>query len=92
MWEAFFTFLLMKFLNSQLLQANNFIDLFAVWILRFLKARTQGATFLETLLGCHAMQFVARNVAKVELDSTCATVARNVTRKVAPCVLASLTH
>ena len=32
------------------------------------------------------MLFVARNVAKVELDSTSATVARNVLRKVAPCV------
>ena len=32
------------------------------------------------------MQFVAKNVAKVELDSTSATVACNVARKVAPCV------
>ena len=32
------------------------------------------------------MQFVARNVAKVELDSTSATVACNDTRKVASCV------
>ena len=38
--------------------------------------------------GCHMMQFVTRNVAKVELDSTSATVARNVGRKVAPCVRA----
>ena len=35
--------------------------------------------------GCHTMQFVARNDAKVELDSTSATVAHNVARKVAPC-------
>ena len=35
------------------------------------------------------MQFVAHNVAKeVELDSTSATIARNVTRKVAQCVRA----
>ena len=32
------------------------------------------------------MQFTVRNVAKVELDSTSATVARNVARKVAQCV------
>ena len=32
------------------------------------------------------MRFAARNVAKVKLGSTSATVARNVTRKVAPCV------
>ena len=34
------------------------------------------------------MQFVARNVAKEELDSTSATVAGNVARKVLPCVRA----
>ena len=34
------------------------------------------------------MQFVARNVAKVELDSTSATVARNHAGKVVPCVRA----
>ena len=34
------------------------------------------------------MQFVARNVAKVQLDSTPATAARNVARKVVPCVRA----
>ena len=32
------------------------------------------------------MQFVAPNVAKVELDSTSATFVCNVARKVAPCV------
>ena len=36
--------------------------------------------------GCHTIQFVARNVAKVELDSTSATFASNVARKVASCV------
>ena len=36
--------------------------------------------------GCHTMQFVARNVAKVELDSDSATVACNVARKVLQCV------
>ena len=34
------------------------------------------------------MQFVVHNVAKVELDSTSATVARNVARKVKLCVRA----
>ena len=34
------------------------------------------------------MQFVAHNVAKEELDSTPATVARTVVRKVEPCVRA----
>ena len=33
------------------------------------------------------MQFVSCNIAKVELDSTSATVACNVTRKVELCVL-----
>ena len=32
--------------------------------------------------GCHTMQFVVRNVAKEELDSTSATAARNVARNV----------
>ena len=32
------------------------------------------------------MQFVAKNVAKVELDSTSATAARNFARNVSPCV------
>ena len=36
------------------------------------------------------MQFVARNVAKVELNSTSATVTRNVARKVESCVPALL--
>ena len=34
----------------------------------------------------YTMQFVARNVAKEELDSTSATVARHVARKIASCV------
>ena len=34
------------------------------------------------------MQFVARNVAKVELGSTSATVAHNIARKVVLCVRA----
>ena len=34
------------------------------------------------------MQFVARNAVKVELDSTSATLARNVERRVASCVRA----
>ena len=34
------------------------------------------------------MQFVARNVAKVELDPSSATVERNVARKVSPCIWA----
>ena len=40
----------------------------------------------QEFLGCHTMQFVAHNVAEVELGSTSATVARNIAKKVAPCV------
>ena len=38
------------------------------------------------------MQFVMRNIAKVELDSTSATVARDVARKVTACVRALNFH
>ena len=44
--------------------------------------------FLFLLSLCHTIQFVVRNVARVELDSTSTTVARNVERKVTPCVRA----
>ena len=59
-----------------------------------LKARTHDATFLATLrnnifLG---VSHDARNVAKVEHDSTSATVARNFARKAAPCILAFNVH
>ena len=40
----------------------------------------------QDFLGVSPMQFVARTFAKVELDSTSATLARNVAKKVAPCV------
>ena len=42
----------------------------------------------QDFLGCHTMQFVPPNVAKVELGSTSAFVARNVARKVVPYVRA----
>ena len=39
-------------------------------------------------MGCHTMQIVARNAAKLELDSTSAAVGRYFAREVAPCVRA----
>ena len=42
----------------------------------------------QDFLGRHTMQIVARNVAKLELDSTSTTVARNVAREVGLCVRA----
>ena len=51
------------------------------------KGPDTGATFFCNAIfleGCHTMQFVARNVAKVELDSTSATVARKKSFNVCP--------